>query len=238
MGAEFDKRALYGLSYGLYIVSTSHEGKLNGQIANTVFQVTSEPAKISVCLNKQNLTHEMIEKSGYFAASILDESVPMEFIGLFGFKSGRDVDKFAEVSYKTGVTGCPIVTEHALSAVEAKVVQKTDVGTHTMFVGEVVGGEVIAEGTPLTYAVYHDKKKGKAPKTAPTYRGEDEKQPEKKAPGTEMAKFVCNVCGYVYDPEKGDPDNGAEPGTSFAALPDNWVCPICGAAKSEFSPQA
>jgi flavin reductase (DIM6/NTAB) family NADH-FMN oxidoreductase RutF/rubredoxin len=235
MASELNRAALRDISYGLYVV-TSHLGdKLNGQIANTVFQVSSEPTRIAISINKQNLTHEYISKSGVFAVSVLDEPTPMTFIGLFGFKSGRDVDKLSQVSFKKGLTGSPIVTENALSFLEAKVIGQADAGTHTIFVADVVAGDVLKSGTPLTYARYHEKK-GKAPKTAPTYI-EPEKPKEPRGEEKKVKKYVCDVCGYVYDPAVGDPDNGVAAGTAFEALPDDWVCPVCGAGKEDFSPQ-
>ncbi len=236
MEAEFDRKALYAISYGIYVV-TSHLGeKLNGQIANAVIQVTAEPPRIAVCINKGNLTHEYISSSGVFAVSILDESVPMEFIGPFGFKSGREVDKLSQVKHKIGVTGCPIVTDYALSTLEAKVINQVDVGTHTIFVGDLVGGEVLRQGRPLTYTDYHEKKKGRVPKAAPTYRGEEtRKEPARKENG-KMKRYVCKVCGWVYDPAEGDPNADVPPGTPFENLPDDWVCPVCGAEKDQFEP--
>jgi flavin reductase (DIM6/NTAB) family NADH-FMN oxidoreductase RutF/rubredoxin len=236
MEAEFDRKALYAISYGVYVVTSHLGGKLNGQIANTVFQVTAEPPRIAVCINKANLTHEYISNNGVFAVSILDESVPMEFIGNFGFKSGREIDKLSEVNYKKGATGCPIVTDYALSTLEAKVINQVDVGTHTIFVGDLVGGEVLRQGKPLTYAGYHEKKKGRAPKSAPTYRGEETRNEPKQKEGEKMQRYICIVCGYVYDPEKGDPNGDVSPGTSFEDLPDDWVCPVCGVGKDQFEP--
>lgn len=235
MANELNRLALRDISYGLYVVTSHLEQKLNGQIANTVFQVSSEPPRIAVSINKQNLTHDYISKSGVFAVCVLEEPTPMTFIGLFGFKSGRDIDKLSQVQYKKGVTGSPIVTDNALSFLEAKVVGQTDAGTHTIFVGDLVAGDVLRKGTPLTYAMYHAKK-GKAPKTAPTYV-EAEKPKETKKEEKGMKKYVCDVCGYVYDPAVGDPDNGVAAGTAFEALPDDWVCPVCGAGKEDFSPQ-
>ena len=167
-----DPKALWSMSYGLYIVSSrSADGKLNGQIANSVFQVTAEPPQVAVAINKGNLTHSYIEESGAFAVSVLSQDATMKFVGLFGFRSGRDVDKLSRANYKVGTIGAPVVLDYALSFLEAEVVEAVDLGTHTLFVGKVVAGEVLAEGTPLTYADYHEKKKGKAPEAAPTYRG-------------------------------------------------------------------
>jgi ferric-chelate reductase [NAD(P)H] len=169
MSDKIDLKALQSFSYGLYIITSRLEGKLNGQVANTTIQVTGNPPCIAVSINKNNLTHEYIIKSGMFSVGVLDESTPMTFIGLFGFKSGRAVDKFAEVPFKMGIYDNPIVTEHTLAVMEAKVRTHVDVGTHTIFVGDIVSAEVLKEGTPLTYKFYHEVKKGKSPKTAPTY---------------------------------------------------------------------
>jgi flavin reductase (DIM6/NTAB) family NADH-FMN oxidoreductase RutF/rubredoxin len=221
-------KALYKLGYGLYIVCSRKGDKLNGQIANTVFQITSEPPTIAVSINKSNLTHEFIRESKVFTASILAQDTPLAFIGHFGFKSGRDIDKLRGINYKLGETKAPVVTDHALAYLEAKVSKELDVGTHTIFIGELVGADVIKEGEPMTYAYYHQVKRGTTPKTAPSYIE------EKKEAGTKMAKYECTVCGYIYDPALGDPDGGIAPGTPFEKIPDDWVCPVCGAAKSEF----
>jgi flavin reductase (DIM6/NTAB) family NADH-FMN oxidoreductase RutF/rubredoxin len=224
-----DLKALYTLGYGLYVVSSIKGDKLNGQIANTVFQVTSEPPTIAVSINKGNLTHEFIVESRVLAVSVLAQDTPLAFIGHFGFKSGRDMDKLKGIEYKLGETGAPIVTANALAYLEARLVQQLDVGSHTIFVGEVVGADIIKEGEPMTYAYYHQVKRGVTPKTAPVYLEEKGKEA---AP--EMAKYKCSVCGYIYDPKVGDPDGGIAPGTPFEDIPDNWVCPVCGAAKSDF----
>jgi flavin reductase (DIM6/NTAB) family NADH-FMN oxidoreductase RutF len=162
-------KALYNLSYGLYVVASEKQGKLNAQIANTVIQVTSEPPAIAVCINKQNLTHEFITESKVFTASILSQDTPLSFIGHFGFKSGREVDKLKDVNYKLGETKAPIVLDHSVAYLEAKVIHQVDVGTHTIFIGELVGADVIGEGEPMTYAYYHQVKRGTTPKTAPSY---------------------------------------------------------------------
>ncbi len=236
MSAAFNPKCLFHLSYGLYVVTSCAGGKKNGQVANAVFQVTAEPPRLAVSLNKKNLTHEYIAVSGVFGVSVLEEETPMAFIGLFGFKSGRDVDKFADVAFREGTLGCPLVTANALAVMEAKVIAQLDVGTHTLFIGDVVVGEVLKEGTPLTYACYHETKKGKAPATAPTFRGATP-APQTERGDESMQKYVCAVCGYVYDPAAGDPENGVDAGTAFEALPDNWVCPVCGAAKDQFAPE-
>jgi flavin reductase (DIM6/NTAB) family NADH-FMN oxidoreductase RutF/rubredoxin len=228
---RIDGRALWTVSYGMYIVTARSEGKGNGQIANTVFQVTAEPPRIAIAINKENLTHQHIRAGGWFAVSVLDEAVPMELIGLFGFKSGRDVDKLAQVGFREG-QHCPLVTEHAISVAEARVIGELDTDTHTLFIGEVVEAAMLSEARPLTYAGYHARK-GRAPKTAPTY------QPEvaavaAPAPAAAVPKYECGVCGFTYDPALGDPGQDVPPGTPWEKLPDDWVCPVCGASKNEF----
>lgn len=221
-------KALYSISYGLYVIGSRKEERLNGQTANTVIQVCSELPTISVCINRQNLTHEFIEDSRVFTVSILSQDTPLSFIANFGFKSGRDANKFDGVNYKIGETQAPIVLDHSLAYMEAKVIEDVDVGTHTIFVGQLVGAEVIREGEPMTYAYYRQVKRGPTPKTAPSYIK------ERKGEDIKMAKYNCIVCGYVYDPEKGDPESGIAPGTPFEELPENWVCPVCGAGKDKF----
>lgn len=227
---EINKKVFYKVSYGLYVVSSRKGDSINGQIANTVFQTTSSPPTFAVCLNKDNLTTEYVKESGYFTISILSEDTPMKLIGLFGFKSGREVDKFKEVSHKTGKTGVPILIDSTLGYIECKVKNSMELSSHILFVGEVVGADVLKEGEPMTYDYYHRVKKGLSPKNAPTYI--EEKTITKE--GKSMPKYRCKICGYIYDPEKGDPDAGIKPGTSFEDLPDDWVCPICGAGKEQF----
>jgi ferric-chelate reductase [NAD(P)H] len=172
MASALNREVFTQLSYGLYIVTSHLDGKLNGQIVNTVLQVTSEPPRVAVIINKDNLTHEYISRSMVFGASVLDTSTPMMFIGLFGFKSGRNVDKLSQVEFIEGATGAPLVTDHSLSVLEARVIEQVDVGTHTLFVGDVVSADVLRSGEPLTYAYYHTHLKGKSPKTAPTFNPE------------------------------------------------------------------
>lgn len=223
-----DLTALYKVSYGLYVVSAAADGRLNGQIANTVFQISNEPPTVAVSINKQNFTHDLIASSSKFAVSILAESTPLELIQKFGFKSGRDIDKLAGTSYRMGVTGAPIVLDHAIAFLEAEVVDSLDAGTHTVFLGRIVASDNLSNEPPMTYAYYHQVKKGRAPKTAPTYQA---------APVPKTSKFPqyqCSVCGYVYDPALGDPEHNVPAGTLFADLPANWCCPVCGAPKDAF----
>lgn len=229
-----NSKALWKIGYGMYIVGARAGGRSNGQIANTVFQVTSEPATIAVSINKTNLTCDMIKASGAFSVSVLSKDTGLEFIGRFGFRSGREYDKFSGVRAVIGASGAPVVLENAVAYYEAKVVNSVDAGTHMLFIGQIVACETLNDSVePMTYAFYHTVKQGTAPKTAPTYISEEKKETGE---GTAMKKYRCSVCGYVYDPEKGDPDNGVKPGTSFEQIPDSWVCPVCGAPKSAFEP--
>ncbi|MGD9379524.1 MAG: rubredoxin [candidate division WOR-3 bacterium] len=225
-------RTLNKLGYGLYIVSSKRDEKFNGQIANAVFQTTADPPTVAVCINKQNLTHEYIRHSQFFGVSILTEQAPMQFIGRFGFRCGRDLDKFQDIAHEIGQQGTPIVTEHSAGYLECEVIDSIDLGTHELFVGKLVDAVTLNEDSPMTYDYYHQVKGGKSPKSAPTYISDQGNNKDEEA--KKMAKYKCTVCGYVYDPEKGDPDSGIKPGTSFEQIPEDWVCPVCGVGKDQF----
>ncbi len=163
--------ALRKLSYGVYVIGSIKGDRFNAQIANTVFQITSEPPTIAVSINRNNLTHEFIKDSKVFTASVLCQDTPLLFIGNLGFKSGKDTNKLEGLNYKIGETKAPIVLDNAVAYLEARVTKEIDVGTHTIFIGEIVGAEVIAERKeePMTYAYYHEVKRGTTPKSAPSY---------------------------------------------------------------------
>lgn len=169
---EFDQRALWSITYGLFVVTSAFEGRLNGQIANTVFQVTADPPRIAVALNKENYTHELVSKSGVLGVSILCDSTPLKFIGRFGFRSGKDFDKLEGIEFFVNSSGVPCVTENAVCVIEARVVDELDAGTHTVFLADVVGGRLIKDEKPLIYAEYRARK-GKVPQRAPTYRASE-----------------------------------------------------------------
>ncbi|MFA5034714.1 MAG: flavin reductase family protein [Candidatus Margulisiibacteriota bacterium] len=172
MNQEFLRK----LGYGMYVVASKKGELINGQIANAVIQVTAQPATIAISINRGNLTHDYISSSKIFSVSTLEKETPLRFIGQFGFKSGRDGDKFAGIKYKAGA-GCPVVLEHAVSYLEAKVVSSLDVGTHTIFIGEVQAGEILLDGVEtMTYAYYHDVKRGTSPASAPTYLQQEDKR--------------------------------------------------------------
>jgi rubredoxin/flavin reductase (DIM6/NTAB) family NADH-FMN oxidoreductase RutF len=235
---------------GMFVVASKMDKKINGQISNTVLQVTGNPIEIIAAINRQNLTYSYIKASKVFTATVLSTETPMTFIGTFGFKSGRDIDKFKSVNYKVGVTGAPVVLDYGVGYFEAQVISTLDCGAHTIFLGRVVDAQMIKdEAEPMSYDYYHVVKRGYTPKTAATYIEAKKKEevegvskktpapapkPTKPAVQATMPKYRCTVCGYIYDPEKGDPDSGVKPGVAFENLPDDWVCPVCGAAKSEF----
>jgi flavin reductase (DIM6/NTAB) family NADH-FMN oxidoreductase RutF/rubredoxin len=216
------------------ILTSKEDDKLNGCIVNTVFQLTPEPPVVAVSVNKQCLTHQFISKSKVFAVSIMSEAAPVPFIGRFGFRSGRDINKFEQVRCRTGATGAPIVLDNTVAFLEAELTQSIDVGSHTLFIGRVVSCEILDDNTyPMTYAYYRDVKHGRTPKSAATYL-EDKSGPDKEE--IKMKKYRCIMCSYIYDPAVGDPDNGVKPGTAFDDLPDDWVCPDCGAGQDMFEP--
>ncbi|MDO9514088.1 MAG: rubredoxin [Elusimicrobiota bacterium] len=225
-----DQTALFKLNYGMYAVGSFFDGKINAQIANTLFQVSAQPATLAVCINKNNLSHELISLSKVFSVSVLEIESPVEFIGLLVFMSGRDIDKFKDTKYRKGPSGAPLFLEHTLAHMECKVVKTVDAGTHDIFIGKLSGAENIKEGEPMTYAYYHVVKKGTTPASAPV----SSEMVLRVAKEASVQKYVCTVCNYVYDPAAGDPDSDIAPGTPFSDLPDDWVCPVCGVGKESF----
>lgn len=225
--------AFFKLSYGLYIVSSRNEEKLNGFISNTVFQVTAEPAQLAMCCSKNNFTVELIKESKAFSVSVLRQEASTKTIGLFGYKSGKDINKFENTNYKTGKTGSPIVLDDTIAWFECKVTQEIDLGSHVMFISEIIDNELISDETALTYTFYRDVKKGIAPKNAPTFIDKSKLNTNIKTE-QKMEKYECQVCGHIYDPKEGDESNGIKQNTAFEDLPADWVCPACGASKDEF----
>lgn len=215
----------FKISYGLYIVSSGNKEKGNGFISNTVFQVTSEPPRFTVCCNKDNYTCEFINQYKVFSVSVLAQEASSEIIGKFGYKSGRETDKMSGNNIIYGQTGVPIVLNDSIAFLECKVIQTFDVGTHLLFIGDVVDAQIIDETQPpLTYAYYREIKKGVSPKNAPTYINPTNLSTSKI--NSMNKKFKCLVCGYIYDE--------AQEKVKFEDLPDDWVCPLCGTSKSEF----
>ncbi len=231
---DINKKIFYKLTGGIYAVSTSYEGKNNSFIANTVFQLTSKPLRIAVSVAKKNLSHELIEKSKVFTVSILSEDSPMRLIGGLGFKSGHNEDKLRLLKVKAGVTGAPIVLDNSIGYVEAELKDSIDLETHTLFIGNVVFSKVYNDESPMSYEFYHEVKKGKSPDSCPTFFESDSLKRDTAPLIRDMSKYECIPCGYIYDPQLGDPDSGIAPGTSFADIPPDWECPVCGVKKEDF----
>ncbi len=239
-----DTNALNKLTYGVYVIASGNEKEKNAFIATVAVQVTSQPVQIAIACNKNNYTAEFIEKFGNFSVSVIKREYAPALLGNFGFQSGRDIDKFAKYDCIYG---------------QNTLTNKLDVGSHILYIGEVLDAKTLSlNESPLTYAYYHEVKRGVAPANAPhgatsvnatqvieTRQGTslqaNDNQPNNSnnnnQNSTAMKKYVCSVCGYVYDPEKGDPDSGIAPGTAFEDIPDDWSCPLCGVGKEDFEPQ-
>ncbi len=225
--------AFFKVTYGLFVVSTKSNNKLYGYISNTVFQVTAEPAKFAITCSKNNYTSGMILESGIFAFSVLQKETRPDIIGTFGYRTGKDLDKFEKFNFITGKTGSPILMDDTVAWFECKVEQTLDAGSHLLFIGTVIDGDVVDPlAEPLTYTYYREVKKGKAPKNAPTYI--DPEKLKQQAQEAVWDKYYCPSCGYIYDPAIGDPDHGVPAGTRFEDLPGDWVCPVCGTEKIDF----
>ena len=202
-----DKKAFYKLSYGLYIISTVYEGKSAGCIVNTLSQVTSSPAQVTVAINKENYTAKVLAKSGYFAGVVLTQKADMDLISEFGFKTSETVDKFEKYSYLKDLNGVPYIKDNIASRFSCKVVDKLDCGSHIVFLGEVLDSEVLSSDKPLTYDYYREEKKGYTPPKASSFNGE--KPNNKKG---EVKGYRCTVCNYHLESD---------------TIPPNFVCPIC-----------
>ena len=178
-----DNTATFKLSYGLFILTAKEGEKDSGCIINTVQQVTDKPLQISVTVNKQNYTHDMIMRTGKFNVSVLDETASFDIFKRFGFQSGRDTDKFADFPKFRMENGIVFVAQSCNAAFSGKVVQTVDCGTHTLFIAEVTEAMTLDKTPSVTYAYYFEHIKPK--------------------PQTEKKKgWVCKICGYVYE---GDP---------------------------------
>jgi flavin reductase (DIM6/NTAB) family NADH-FMN oxidoreductase RutF/rubredoxin len=224
----------FKITYGLYIVSAKLDNKLNGFISNTVFQVTAEPAQLAIVCSKNNYTADMIKQSKAVSISALQKEVSQDIIAAFGYRSGKDFEKFSNYLYKTGKTGAPILLKDTIAWFECEIVQTLDVGTHIIFIGKVVDGEILNDTLePLTYSYYRDVRKGKAPRNSPTYV--DPEKIIKKDELVNLDLYKCSVCGYIYNPKDGDLLGDIAEGTNFSDLPHNWQCPICGVDKSFFN---
>ena len=168
------------LSYGLFVLTAKEGNKDNGCIINTATQVTSSPNRIAITVNKDNYTHDMIVRTKTFNVSILDQGATFATFENFGFQSGKDTDKFAEITFSRAENGIAYITKESNGYISGKVVEMLDLGTHTMFIADVTGGEILSDEPSATYAFYHANIKPSA------------KQVEKKG-------FICTICGYIYE---------------------------------------
>lgn len=238
-----DNKAFNQLSYGVYIISSGCADEKNAFVGTTAIQVSSDPTHIAVACNKNNHTAKFIEVFKNFSVSVLKLDYTPSVLGNYGFHSGRDINKFEHTNYILGKrTNVPIVLDDAIAWFECKLVQQVDVGSHFLFIGEVVDCASLSDEKPLTYSYYHEVKKGKTPKNAPHGIQQEESSPKEPINNNQnqniMKSYVCKICGYVYDPVVGDPDGGIAPGTAFEDIPDDWTCPMCGVTKADFEPES
>ena len=203
-----DNKAFFKLNYGLYIITSCNNEKAGGCIANTFTQVTSQPSQICVTLNKDNYTTQLINDSGVFNCGVLLKEVPMDTIRRFGFQSGKDVDKIDGIDYFVDSQGVKQINQSLAATFECKVTKTLDVGTHIMFVAEVVDAKVLSDEDVLTYSDYHLLKKGTTPKNAPSFIQETTKR-----------GWRCDVCGYIYEGED---------------LPADYISPVCKVDRTHF----
>ena len=200
-----NNKAMFQLSYGLFVLTTKADGKDNGCIINTVQQVTSEPNRISITVNKANYTHDMIWESGVFTVSTISEKADFELFKHFGFQSGRTTDKFAQFTdCAVGTNGVKYITKGTNSYISAKIFHSIDLGTHTMFIADVTDMEVLDDAASATYTFYHSNIKPKPGAVT-----------EKK----DKTIWRCTICGYEYEGEE---------------LPADYICPLCKHPASDF----
>lgn len=176
------------ITYGLFVLTSKNGDKDNGCIINTVMQVTAVPNRIVIVVSKNSYTHNMILKSCEFNLSILDESSKFATYNNFGFRSGRDSDKFADVNFARAANGIAYLTEECNGYISGKVVNTVDLGTHTLFIADVTDGEVLANSDSVTYAYYYSNIK------------------KKDSAATGKKGFICIVCGFIYEGDTLPPD--------------------------------
>ena len=201
-----DNKTLYKLTYGLFVLTTKQGEKDNGCIVNTVIQAASEPNTVSVSVSKMNHTHDMICESGVFNASIISEAADFDLFKVFGFQTGREVDKFAEFTdCRRGENGLLYITKGTNAYISAKVTQTVDMGSHTMFIAEVTDMETLNQDPSATYGYYHKHIKPQPQAAVKT--------------DAEETIWRCTICNYEYVGEE---------------LPADYVCPLCKHPASDF----
>lgn len=199
-----NKKTMYKLTYGLFVLTSFQDGRDSGCIINTAVQITSEPNRISIAVNKDNFTHDLVKSSGKFNISILSENADFDTFKRFGFQSGRTVDKFENYhSCKRSENGLYYVTVGTNAYISATVEQTLDLGSHTLFIARVDDMETLSDTPSATYGYYQSNIKPK---------------PEKPQTGGKTV-WRCSICGYIYE--------GAE-------LPADFVCPVCKHPSSDF----
>lgn len=218
------KTSIRQIIYGMYVITTESNGKINGQAANTVFQLTSEPNQVAVCLNKNNYTTELVLESKKLIVNVIGQDSFL-VISNFGFTSGRDRNKFEKVKYEV-YEDMPALVEDSLSGMVCKVTNMIDVGTHWLMVCSIEDGFINSlkkDIKPLSYNDFRILKKGeKLPCSEIKKEEKEEKMSEN------GGKYICTVCGYIHDP--------VEEGVEFKDLPEDYTCPVCGVPKSDFEP--
>lgn len=201
-----DKKAIYQLTYGVFMLATKAGDKVNGCITNTCMQVAANPTRVAISVINANYTCDLIKESGVFALSLLDRSCTIETIRHFGFQSGREVDKFGQMKPPVDCNGIPYLAWQTCAVLSCRVVSSQDLGSHTLFIAEVEDARVLSDKAPLTYADYQNDLK---PKSAP----KKESRP--------IVGWRCKICKYVYE--------GPE-------LPADFTCPLCGHPAEDFEP--
>ena len=201
-----DNKALYKLSYGVFMLASRDGEKKNGCITNTCMQVASNPTRIAISSISTNYTCELIKKSGLFTLSMLDNTVTFDTIKHFGFQSGHDVDKFKDLQMPVDAEGIPYMGWAACAVLSGRVVSSQDLGSHMLFVAEVTDAKVLSQNPPLTYADYQAHVKPK---------------PEAKKDDRKIIAWRCRICGYVHESPE---------------LPADFSCPLCGHGADDFEP--
>lgn len=201
-----DNKALYKLSYGVFVVTTKTDTAVNGCVTNTCIQVANSPERVAISVLNTNYTCDLIKESGVFAVSLLDETTTFETIRHWGYQSGRSVNKLEGLILPKDINGVPYLASQTTAVISCKVLESHELGTHTLFIAEIVDAQVLSGKNPLTYADYQARVKPKP--AAPVV--------ERKIVG-----WKCKICNYVYE--------GAE-------LPKDYTCPVCGHPREDFEP--
>ncbi|HIR80297.1 MAG TPA: flavin reductase [Candidatus Limiplasma merdipullorum] len=207
MTMALDPTALFNLSYGLYVLTAREDGRDCGCIVNTVTQLTENPTRIALSVNKQNFTNEVIQRTGVFNISVLTEAATMDLFRHFGFQSGRDVDKFAGRTDPVSENGLRYISGPANALISGKVEQAIDCGTHMLYIALVTEARKLSDAPSMTYAYYFANVK---PKPQP-----------KPAEDKPRRGFVCRICGYFYEGDE---------------LPPDFICPLCKHGAADFEP--